>query len=155
MAEAAAPPPLAAAPFAADAAIGDASAAASAPRAPLAALPLAPHVRQALLSAGYATAGDLEHLDADALAATAGLTPPAAAEALAAALGARAPGWRLSGAESARALLEAERARPRVATACAELDALLGGGVATGAVTEFCECRLVLVLCPICPLAGF
>lgn len=44
-----------------------------------------------------------------------------------------------TGAASARDLLGAERARRRVTTFCPELDSLLGGGVAAGAVTEFCK----------------
>jgi hypothetical protein len=43
--------------------------ASTAPRAPLVALALAPHTRQRLLAAGYATAADLEHLSPEALAA--------------------------------------------------------------------------------------
>ncbi|GBF87643.1 DNA repair RAD51-like protein [Raphidocelis subcapitata] len=111
----------------------------SAPRTPLVALALAPRVRQQLLTAGYATAGDLVHLSPEALAAAAaGLSTADAAEALSFALGAPQPGWRLSGAQSARELLQSEASRRRITTLCPELDVLLGGGVATGAVTEFC-----------------
>jgi hypothetical protein len=46
-----------------------ATAAGAPPRLPIAALPLAPSVRQALLTAGYGTAADLEHLTPQALAA--------------------------------------------------------------------------------------
>ncbi|KAI8468651.1 MAG: RAD51C protein [Monoraphidium minutum] len=110
-----------------------------APRAPLAALPLAPHTRQALLAAGLSTVADLEPFGSpDALASACGLDPSDASEALFAAFGAPHPGWRLTGAASARELLESEAARPRISTYCTELDALLAGGVAAGSVTEFC-----------------
>jgi len=70
-----------------------------------------------------------------------GLSLPEAQEVLYWALGTPQPGWRLSAAASAWQLLQAERSeqRRRITTFCPELDALLGGGVATGAVTEFCE----------------
>jgi RAD51-like protein 2 len=72
--------------------------------------------------------------------AASGLSTEAAQEVLYWALGAPQPGWRLSGATSARHLLQAERSpRRRITTLCPQLDALLGGGVAAGAVTEFCE----------------
>lgn len=63
--------------------------AATAPRAPLVALPLAPRARQQLLSAGYATAADLEHLTPENLAA--GAAPHSPGVALAAARTACAP----------------------------------------------------------------
>ncbi|CAI5933890.1 unnamed protein product [Closterium sp. NIES-65] len=43
-----------------------------------------------------------------------------------------------AGARSAWELLEAERGRGRVQTMCAELDAMLGGGVALQELTELC-----------------
>ena len=76
--------------------------AATAPRAPLVAAPLAPRARAQLLAAGYATAGDLE-----------GLTP----ETLAAGALARRAGagrWAVGGGRAMR-----RGTRPREAACCA------------------------------------
>ena len=66
--------------------------------------------------------------DADAAAALASLTSRAAPLAAS-----------LPGASSAAALLRRERAETRVVTFVADLDRVLGGGVAPGQMTEFCE----------------
>ncbi len=44
----------------------------------------------------------------------------------------------LAGGISARQLYEREKQLRRIITFCAELDVVLGGGVATGQITEFC-----------------
>ncbi|GLC45214.1 DNA repair protein rad51c [Pleodorina starrii] len=118
------------------------------------ALPLPPHLRSKLLAAGFTNASELERCGGPvALARETGLTPEEAHEVLQLLLmmGDRPPGgpgagggggggggdWR-AGTVSAAALLEAHLASPRIVTMCRELDELLGGGVATGQVTEFC-----------------
>lgn len=45
-----------------------------------------------------------------------------------------------TGTVSAADLLVAAAATPRIISMARDLDALLGGGVAAGQVTEFCEC---------------
>ena len=47
-------------------------------------------------------------------------------------------GFALSGAKSASELLKKERERIPLVTFCANMDAILGGGVQTGEITEFC-----------------
>lgn len=47
--------------------------------------------------------------------------------------------WWCAGALSAKQILEHEAAAKRIFTFCNELDNILGGGVATGQITEFCE----------------
>ncbi len=44
-----------------------------------------------------------------------------------------------AGARSAQHLYEKELAARKVITFCGDLDGMLGGGVATGQITEFCE----------------
>lgn len=51
----------------------------------------------------------------------------------------RAVAYRPAGALSAKQILEREAAARRIITFCSDLDAILGGGVATGQITEFCE----------------
>ena len=66
--------------------------------------------------------------DDDASAALASLPPPPSLAAS------------LPGAASAAALLRRDAAATRVVTFVADLDRVLGGGVAPGQLTEFCEC---------------
>jgi len=80
----------------------------------------------------------LEHVPPQQLAASAGILYEEAAEVL---VLARARTMQQSAAipsHTAAELREAEVAAPRIATMCGALDALLGGGVACGHVTEFC-----------------
>lgn len=65
--------------------------------------------------------------DDDASAALASLPPPPSLAAS------------LPGAASAAALLRRDAAATRVVTFVADLDRVLGGGVAPGQLTEFCE----------------
>ncbi|KAF8059446.1 RAD51C [Scenedesmus sp. PABB004] len=101
------------------------------------ALPVAPYVRAALLSAGLTGVDDLRAAgDAAALAELTGLSHSDAGEVLAIALEGARPG-----AVSAAELLARDAPGggppPGVSTGCAALDALLGGaGVACGTVTE-------------------
>ena len=44
-----------------------------------------------------------------------------------------------AGARSAQHLYEKELAARKIITFCGDLDGMLGGGVATGQITEFCE----------------
>lgn len=44
-----------------------------------------------------------------------------------------------SGAVSAQAIYEKEAKTRKIVTFCQDLDAALGGGIATGQVTELCE----------------
>ena len=44
-----------------------------------------------------------------------------------------------SGARSATELYAVQRSAKKIVTFCADLDRILGGGVCTGQVTEFCE----------------
>eukprot|EP00955_Chlamydomonas_euryale_P084913 364027-Chlamydomonas_euryale.AAC.5 len=50
-------------------------------------------------------------------------------------------------AVSATALYEAQRRSKRIVTFCADFDRVLGGGVAAGQVTEFCECVASCFMC--------
>ena len=43
------------------------------------------------------------------------------------------------GAKSAQELYEKELTARKIITFCGDLDGILGGGVATGQITEFCE----------------
>ena len=43
------------------------------------------------------------------------------------------------GARSAQHLYEKELAARKIITFCGDLDGMLGGGIASGQVTEFCE----------------
>ena len=52
--------------------------------------------------------------------------------------GPRAGAAALAGAQSARQMLDREARARRIITFCSDLDAILGGGVPTGQVTEFC-----------------
>ena len=44
-----------------------------------------------------------------------------------------------AGAKSAAELLVEEKAARKILTFCGELDVILGGGVCTGQITEFCK----------------
>ena len=44
-----------------------------------------------------------------------------------------------AGAKSAAELLVEEKAARKILTFCGELDVILGGGVCTGQITEFCQ----------------
>lgn len=46
---------------------------------------------------------------------------------------------RNAGAKSAHELYEKELAARKIITFCGDLDGMLGGGVATGQITEFCK----------------
>ena len=47
--------------------------------------------------------------------------------------------WCHAGAVSAASLFNKESARKRIITFCSPMDEMLGGGVAAGQITEFCE----------------
>lgn len=44
-------------------------------------------------------------------------------------------------ARSAKDLFEKQRSSRRIITFCQDVDRILGGGVATSQVTEFCKCK--------------
>lgn len=48
------------------------------------------------------------------------------------------------GARSAQHLYEKELAARKIITFCGDLDGMLGGGVATGQITEFCKSAALL-----------
>lgn len=73
----------------------------------------------------------------------ASISEPDAAAALASLPPARALAADLPGAASAAALLRRDAAATRIITFCADLDRMLGGGVAPGQLTEFCESAVV------------
>ncbi|CAI5490312.1 unnamed protein product, partial [Closterium sp. Naga37s-1] len=106
-------------------------------------LPLPPSLRSRLLAAGFLTVADFHTLKPEDLARDASLSLEDAKHVLGVAAGSiqtsiipTAAG--IAGARSAWELLEAERGRGRVQTMCAELDAMLGGGVALQELTEIC-----------------
>ncbi|CAI5520794.1 unnamed protein product [Closterium sp. Naga37s-1] len=106
-------------------------------------LPLPPSLRSRLLAAGFLTVADFHTLKPEDLARDASLSLEDARHVLGVAAGSiqtsiipTAAG--IAGARSAWELLEAERGRGRVQTMCAELDAMLGGGVALQELTEIC-----------------
>eukprot|EP00894_Picocystis_sp_ML_P004905 jgi/Pico_ML_1/55422/g1108.t1 len=103
-------------------------------------LPLASHVRQSLLDAGFATIGDLVGATPSLLARQTGITQDEALEALqhggSASSGVRGSVWK--GGATADVIFRRERRRRRVVTFCPELDGMLGGGVAPCEITEFC-----------------
>ncbi|GJP30013.1 hypothetical protein CLOM_g22035 [Closterium sp. NIES-68] len=106
-------------------------------------LPLPPSLRSRLLSAGFLTVADFHTLKPEDLARDASLSIEDAKHVLGVAVGSiqtsiipTAAG--IAGARSAWELLEAERSRGRVHTMSAELDQMLGGGVALQELTEIC-----------------
>ena len=108
----------------------------------LTSLPLAPSVRSKLQKAGFRSARDLRRIASNSVAILckeAGLTAQEASDVLKAARHG-AEGTALRGARSAAEVLEDERARRRVVTCCEALDDVLGGGIASGEITEFCGC---------------
>mmetsp|Transcript_3991 Transcript_3991/g.7773 ORF Transcript_3991/g.7773 Transcript_3991/m.7773 type:complete len:359 (-) Transcript_3991:99-1175(-) len=103
----------------------------------VAALPLPPTVRQKLQASGFHSVIDLNNINPVDLSKEAHLTHEEALSVLTAVHGAdiqRA----VAGAKSASNILREEQARRVITTGAAELDALLGGGVAPQEVTEFC-----------------
>ncbi|PNW86948.1 hypothetical protein CHLRE_02g102500v5 [Chlamydomonas reinhardtii] len=113
----------------------------SSARLEVVALPLPPHLRNRLLATGFGTVADLERAGGPmGLARETGLSPDEAHEVLqlaGAAGGPASSNWR-AGTVSAADLLVAAAATPRIISMARDLDALLGGGVAAGQVTEFC-----------------
>ncbi|KAG2436443.1 hypothetical protein HXX76_006746 [Chlamydomonas incerta] len=115
----------------------------SSSRLEVVALPLPPHLRNRLLAAGFSTVADLERAGGPVgLARETGLSPEEAHEVLELAGAAGGPAvagsdWR-AGTVSAADLLASAAATPPIVTMCRELDELLGGGVSSGQVTEFC-----------------
>lgn len=108
----------------------------------LTSLPLAPSIRSKLQRAGFVSVRDLNRItggSARALAREAQITVDEANDVLKAARYG-AEGTALAGARSAAELLEEERARVGIFTFCEELDKILGGGVSSGEITEFCGC---------------
>ena len=108
----------------------------------LTSLPLAPSIRSKLQRAGFVSVRDLNRIasgSAVILAREASLTLEEANDALKAARHG-AEGTALAGARSAAELLEEERTRVDVVTCCEALDDVLGGGVSSGEITEFCGC---------------
>eukprot|EP00803_Ostreobium_quekettii_P000806 evm.model.scf_655.5 EVM.evm.TU.scf_655.5 scf_655:56748-63748(+) len=99
-------------------------------------LPLPPSIRERLLRWGFRTVGDLEGVGPVDLASEAGLTQEEAVEVLK--LSTSRGRWELTGAKSAWELYMKERQSRRIVTFGNDLDGILGGGVATGEVTEFC-----------------
>lgn len=111
------------------------------PRQEVITLPLCPSVRQQLLSAGLRTVADLQGLKPLDLAREANISPADAYEALRVAVDGRrlaGAGLQLTGARSAAEIYEIQSSAKKIVTFCPDLDAVLGGGVPTGSVTEFC-----------------
>lgn len=108
----------------------------------LVSLPLAPSVRSKLQIAGFRSTRDFIRIaknSASVLARESGLTLEEANDALKAARHG-GEGAALKGARSAAEVLEDERRRPRTVTCCEALDDVLGGGIGSGEITEFCGC---------------
>jgi len=116
-------------------------------------LQVSPAVRRKLLEAGFRLRRDLRGVGPAMLSKAAGITNPEALEVLRAAFagfegkGGDGPGQTarmfgsgpyVLGGATALELHRQESARRRIMTFAAELDGLLGGGVPTGEVTEFC-----------------
>ncbi|KAK9843724.1 hypothetical protein WJX81_003761 [Elliptochloris bilobata] len=94
-------------------------------------------VRNKLVVAGFRTAADLEDVRPADLAREAELSHEDALLALkTAGVGVQDSG--LAGSRTAAELLAREAATRRIITFCGDLDEVLGGGVATGQLTEFC-----------------
>ena len=103
------------------------------------ALPLAPSVRGKLQSAGYHAVRDVLRCDVplQLCRAVPTLTLDEARDVLKAArTGGNGRG--LEGAKSAAEILRHEESKIPLHTFCEKLDAILGGGVSTGEITEFC-----------------
>lgn len=102
-------------------------------------LPLPPSLRQKLALAGYITVDDLRHDGAAQLAQGAQITLEEASEVRRVAADVASPvGANGTGAVTAQALFEKELSSRKIVTFCQELDIALGGGIATGQVTELC-----------------
>ncbi|KAL3148107.1 DNA repair protein rad51c [Trebouxia sp. C0009 RCD-2024] len=108
----------------------------AAPRQEVNTLPLAPILRQSLLAAGFRTVADLYGVGPVDLSAELGIGPDDALLILKVADVHKTSG--LLGAKSAHELYEKELAARKIITFCGDLDGMLGGGVATGQITEFC-----------------
>jgi len=100
-------------------------------------LPLPPHQRQKLLTNGFNTVVDLWRTTPIELSKETQLTHEEALTILRLVDSRHGDGV-LSVGKSAAVLLNEERVRLPIVTFCSELDALLGGGVATAEITEFC-----------------
>lgn len=99
---------------------------------------LPPHLRAKVLEAGFRTVGDLERVRGPLdLAREAGISPEEAHEVLQLVGGRQVADWR-AGAVSAVDLYRTHLAARRIVTFSSDLDRILGGGVFTGQVTEFC-----------------
>lgn len=106
------------------------------PRQEVITLPLPPSLRQSLTSAGFRTVADLHGVGPVDLSTELGISPDDALLILKVADVHQNPG--LLGAKSAQQLYEKELNARKIITFCGDLDGMLGGGVATGQITEFC-----------------
>lgn len=107
--------------------------------AEVAALPVAPAVKLALQRSGFRTWADVRGMRPVALAEECGVSRAEALAVLAAVGSPHAEGSGVTvAARTAADVLVEERRRRGVTTFCPELDALLGGGVLPGEVTEVC-----------------
>lgn len=108
----------------------------AAPRQEVNSLPLAPSLRQSLLASGFRTVADLHGVGPVDLSSELGIGPDDALLILKVADVHKTSG--LLGAKSAHELYEKELNARKIITFCGDLDGMLGGGVATGQITEFC-----------------
>lgn len=106
------------------------------PRQEIVTLPLPPTLRQSLVAAGFRTTADLHGIGPVDLSAELSISPDEALLILKVANIHNDAG--LLGARSAQHLYEKELAARKIITFCGDLDGMLGGGIASGQVTEFC-----------------
>ncbi|KAK9813256.1 hypothetical protein WJX72_011511 [[Myrmecia] bisecta] len=108
------------------------------PRLEVLGLALAPGLRHKLQCAGFRTSADLEGIGPVDLAREVQITPEEALLVLKVASVRQGQQGGITGARSAQQLYEREAAAKRIITFCPELDQVLGGGIASGQITEFC-----------------
>lgn len=110
----------------------------SIPRQSIVSLPLPPELRSKLLSAGFRTTADLAQISPVSLSKEAQISAEEALEVLKVSTSKYLDGWNRSAVVSATDLFKVQTTAKRIITFCSELDGILGGGVCSGQVTEFC-----------------
>lgn len=98
-------------------------------------LPLAPYIRQCLISGGLLYARDIHALTDEEVIRRAGLRQEEVEEVR---LISGHQGGGLPGAVDAYKILALERASTRIVTCSREIDSITGGGIGSGRVTEVC-----------------